>query len=365
MHNFTSVLKGFNKRATAVLTPEAMQAALQPPMDPAAGGMPGGAAPMDPAAMGGAAAAPAPMPADPAAAGGMPPAGGAPAPQGSGGGEIPPEILQDQLFMQFMMAMGVQFDPQTGTFVDPNGQPLSVDEVMQIYDMFQQQVAAQGGAAGGAAPEGGAPADPAMAGAPMDPAAMGAPMADPGAAGMEAAPAGEIAPGMEGIDPSMALPPDVAAGGAAGDPAAMGDPAAAMDPMAAGADAGMGGEDPIMEIASAVMTGVESVLADFMNGLEKKMADMADRIETLSKALESLQDTTDRRSEDDKDAARAIEDDLAADLNPAIGAPVAEPVPLDMGVKTASATPITDMAKSIVMRPEQMNLFSFICQQKG
>lgn len=362
MHDFSKVLNGFNKRATAVLTPEAMQAALQPPMDPAAGGMPGGA-PMDPAAggmppMGGA-------PVDPAAMGGMPPTGdpaamgGAPVPQGSGGGEIPPEILQDQLFMQFLQAMGVQFDQQTGTFIDPNGQPLSVDEVVQIYDMFQQQVAAQGGAPAGGAPAGGAPVDPAMAGAPMDPAAMGAPMADPGAAGMEAAPAGEIQPGMEGIDPSMAIPPGDAAGMAPGDPAAMGGAGAGMDPMAAGAGAPMGGEDPIMEISSAVMTGVESVLADFMDGLEKKMADMSDRIETLSKALESLQDTTDKRTEDEKDTQRSIEDDLAADLNPTMDNPTAEPVPLDMGMKTAS------VEQPAPAKPQAANLFTFICQQKG
>ena len=46
---------------------------------------------------------------------------------------------------------------QFRNFIDPNGQPLSVDEVTQIYDMFQQQVAAQ---QGGAA-EGAAAADPA------------------------------------------------------------------------------------------------------------------------------------------------------------------------------------------------------------
>ena len=136
MHNIVNVINAFNKRATAVLTPEAMQAAIQPPMDPAAG------APMDPAAAGGMPPGGAPM--DPAA-GGMPPAdpamAGAPMAQGSGGGQIPPEILNDQLFMQFMQTMGVTFDPQSGTFIDPNGQPLSVDEVMQIYDMFQQQVA--------------------------------------------------------------------------------------------------------------------------------------------------------------------------------------------------------------------------------
>ena len=215
MHNFTSVLKGFNKRATAVMTPEAMQAAVQPPMDPsmggapmdpaAAGGMPPGA-PMDPAAMGGAPAGAPPM--DPSMA------GGAAAAQGSGGGEIPPEILQDQLFMQFMQSMGVMFDPQSGTFVDPNGQPLSVDEVMQIYDMFQQQVAAQGGAA-----PGGAPADPAAMGAPMDPAAAGGAPMDPAAMGgmppddaMAGAGAEMGAPEAAPMDPSMAMPPDAAMG---------------------------------------------------------------------------------------------------------------------------------------------------------
>ena len=350
MHNFQSVLKGFNKRATAVLTPEAMQAMTQPPMDPSMGGMPGGApapggmppgAPMDPAAMGGA-----PAPAmDPAAA------GGAPMAQGSGGGQIPPEVLNDPMFMQFMQAMGVVFDPQSGTFMDPNGQPLSVDEVMQIYDMFQQQVAAQGGA-----PDGGAPADPAMGAAPMDPAAMGAPMGDPAAmGGMEAAPAGEVQPGMEGVDPSMALPPDVAAGAEGGDPAAMGGAGAGMAPMAGGAPAAMGGEDPVMEVASAVMTGVESVLEDFMTGLEKKLADMSDRIDSLGKAFDALQETTDKRSEGDKDAARSLEDDLAADLQPTLAAPVAEPIPLEMTPKTASAKPVNKPA----------NLYSFICQKKG
>lgn len=350
MHNFQSVLKGFNKRATAVLTPEAMQAMTQPPMDPSMGGMPGGApapggmppgAPMDPAAMGGA-----PAPAmDPAAA------AGAPVAQGSGGGAIPPEVLNDQMFMQFMQAMGVVFDPQSGTFMDPNGQPLSVDEVMQIYDMFQQQVAAQGGA-----PAGGAPADPAMGAAPMDPAAMGAPMGDPAAmGGMEAAPAGEVAPGMEGVDPSMALPPDVAAGAEAGADPAMGAAGAGMDPMAGGSGAAMGGEDPVMEVASAVMTGVEAVLEDFMSGLEKKIADMSDRIESLGKAFDALQETTDKRSEDDKDAARSLEDDLAADLQPTLAAPVAEPIPLEMAPKTASAKPAS----------KPSNLYSFICQKKG
>ena len=345
MHNIANVINAFNKRATAVLTPEAMQAAVQPPMDPAAaGGMPPGGAPMG-----------APM--DPAA-GGMPPAdpsmAGAPMAQGSGGGEIPPEILQDQLFMQFMQTMGVVFDPQSGTFIDPNGQPLSVDEVMQIYDMFQQQVAAQGGA-----PAGGAPADPAMAGAPMDPAAMGAPMGDPAAMGGMPP---EAAQGMPPMDP--------AAGGAPMDPAAAGmvpagpeaggmppvdDAAAGMDPMAADPGAGMGGEDPIMEIASAVMTGVEATLQDFSQALEEKIGKLMEKIEDLNKTVESLEKTKDGRSDEDKAQQISLEDEIAADLAPTDAAPIAEPVPPMFEAKTAS----------VQEKPQAVNLFNFICQQKA
>ena len=76
------------KSAVAVLTPEAMQAAMQPPpqdpgmmggqppMDPSMqGGMmpPGGAPPMDPAMMGGAPMPPQGAPMDPAMMGGQPP----------------------------------------------------------------------------------------------------------------------------------------------------------------------------------------------------------------------------------------------------------------------------------------------------
>lgn len=339
MHNFENVLKGFYKRATAVMTPEAMQSAMQPPMDPSMGGMPPGGAPMPPPQGG----APMPPPADPAAGGGAMP------PQGSGGGQIPPEILQDQLFMQFMQTMGVMFDPQSGTFVDPNGQPLSVDEVMQIYDMFQQQVAAQQGGA----PAGGAPADPSMGGAPMgpggDPAAMGGMPPD---AGMEAAPAGAVAPAQEGMDPSMPLPPDVAAGGMpAGDPSAM---AAAPDGGAAMGDpADMGGadggaEDPVMEIASAVMSGVEATLEEFTASLEKKISEMLDKIDALDKTVNALQSITDRRKDEDKDKEAALAADLDAELMPTLDAGIPAPAAIDLP-KTASKKPA--------------NLYSFICKK--
>lgn len=345
MHNIVNVINAFNKRATAVLTPEAMQAAIQPPMDPAAG------APMDPAAAGGMPPGGAPMGAP------MDPAAGAPMAQGSGGGQIPPEILNDQLFMQFMQTMGVTFDPQSGTFIDPNGQPLSVDEVMQIYDMFQQQVAAQGGAPAGGAQEGAAPADPAMGGAPMDPAAMGAPMGDPAAMGGMPP---EAAQGMPPMDPAAAgAPMDPAAAGMvppgpeAGMDPAMGGEAARMDPMAGDPDAGMGGEDPIMEIASAVMTGVEATLQDFAQALEEKIGKLMDKIEDLNKTVESLEKTKDGRSDEDKAQQISLEDEIAADLAPSEEAPIAEPVPPMLEAKTAS------------VKPQAVNLFNFICQQKA
>jgi len=337
MHDFTRILNGFNKRATAVMTPEAMQAAIQPPMDPA---MTGGA-PMDPAAAGG---MPPGAPMDPAAMGGMPPAG----PQGSGGGEIPPEILQDQLFMQFLQMMGVQFDPQSGTFIDPNGQPLSVDEVMQVYEIFQQQVAAQGGAPGAAGPAAGAPADPAAMGG-MPPEAMGA------------APAGAMPPDAGAMPPDAGMPPEAAMGGAPGGPVDMAgalpaDPAMAGDPGMAPAGGAVSSEDQAMEIASAVMSGVEATLEEFTANLEKKMSALLDKVETLGKAVDSLQETTDRRSEDDKDEEEKLRADLDAELMPTLDAGIPTPMPIDMG-KAASEKPV---AKSV---SKKANLYNFICKK--
>ena len=95
-------------------------------------------------------------------AGAMPPEGAAPAgPEGAApqGGDP----ASDQMFIQFMQeAMGVQFDPNSGQFMDPQaGQPIPPDMIMQAYDQFQQQMAqAQGGGEGGEGgqpPQGGAP----------------------------------------------------------------------------------------------------------------------------------------------------------------------------------------------------------------
>lgn len=164
--NFQDIFKSVNKTAAAMLTPEAQQAAMQPPpQDPAAmGGMPPQGAPMDPAMMGAPAGAP---PMDSAAAGMPPEAMGAPMGQ-------PGTWMQDQMFLQFLQSMGVQVQPD-GSAIDPNGQPVPPEMMEQIYAQFQQEMAAQQGAM----PPEGAPAEgmpPEGAPGEMPPEA---PMGDP------------------------------------------------------------------------------------------------------------------------------------------------------------------------------------------
>lgn len=332
------------KLATAIMTPEAMQAAVQPPMDPAMGG----GMPMDPA-MAGAAAA------DPAMAAGA--AGGMPAQteeyggmSGSRGGQIPPEILQDALFMSFLQSIGIVMDQASGNFIGPDGAPLSVDEIVQIYQMFQEQLAQQQ-----AAPEGGAAPgamDQGMAGSPA-----GAPPMDPSAMG--GAPAGAV-------PPEAAAPMDAGMGAPAGMPADMG--AGLMPPEAAPAEAApeeaaMAPEaqaDPIMEIASAVMSGVEAVMEEQMAAVTeataKKLDEMMDRIEALAKAVDALQQTTDDRAEDQKKRDENLIDQLGEELNPVTDVKLPEPEPLDIN-KEAAAAPVKPVA-----RPA--NLFSLIMSQK-
>lgn len=328
------------KLATAIMTPEAMQAAVQPPMDPAMGG----GMPMDPS-MAGAAAADPTM----AAAG----AGGMPAQteqygamSGSRGGQIPPEILQDALFMSFLQSIGIVIDQASGNFVGPDGQPLSADEIVQIYQMFQEQLAQQQ-----AAPEGGAapgPMDQGMAGAgapapAMDPSAMGG------------APAGAV-------PPETAAPVDAGMGAPAGMPPDMG--AGMMPPAeAAPEEAAMAPEgqvDPVMEIASAVMSGVEAVMEEQMAAVTeataKKLDEMMDRIEALAKAVDALERTTDERAEDDKKKEENLIDQLGGELNPVTDVQLPEPEPLDIN-KEAAAAPAKPVA-----RPA--NLFSLIMSQK-
>ena len=83
------------------------------------------------------------------------------------GGGLPPEILQDQLFLQALQQAGIMVDPASGMAVDQSGQPLPPDMIVQAYQAFKQ--GQQEGAAG--MPAGDAPvAAPAGMDAGMPPA---------------------------------------------------------------------------------------------------------------------------------------------------------------------------------------------------
>ena len=146
--DFATLLSAaMRKRAAAILTPEAMQAAGAIPEAPQGGMMPPQGMSPD---MGG--MPPQEMP-QPNMQQGMAMQG-----VGSGGGQIPPEIMQDQQFIQWLASQGIQLNLQTGQFTGPDGQDLPVDAVVQAYQEFQammQQEAAE--QAGGGAPQGVSP----------------------------------------------------------------------------------------------------------------------------------------------------------------------------------------------------------------
>lgn len=318
--NYYSRQPIFNKRAVAILTPEAMQAAMQPPPpDPAAMG----GAPMDPAMAGGQ------PPMDPAMMGGQPPmdpamAGGAPMPPQGGAGGLPPEALQDQMFLEFLaQAFGIMIDPRSGQFFDQNGQPVPPEMLMQAYDAYMQgmqQLQMQGG---GMAPQG-APPDPAAMGGqpPMDPAMAGG-MPPQGAVPMDPAMMGgaPMPPqgGMPPMDPTMAggMPPM--------DPAAMG----AAD---AGAMPSEGGEQPmdpmLQDFASMIVTAMEDTvvtpLKEELSNLMKQFTDLKEMLKTVRDDMGTI------RTDVDAQESRAEENDtlrseIAAELEPTIDQAPEEP----------------------------------------
>lgn len=312
-------LYGIGKQAVAVLTTEAEQDAMQPPMDPA---MAAGGVPMDPMAAGG-------MP--PAPGAGAAPMGGDPM-ASPAGGQIPPEILQDQMFIQFLQeALGVSLDPASGMFMGPNGEPIPPELIIEAYQEFQT-MQAQGGmapaaAAGGAGmpPEAGMPPaaemDPAMAagGAPMPGGA--APM-DPMAAGVPPEAAG-------GVPPEMGGAPE-------------GAPAAAAPE-----------QDLVIQ---EILSSVEAVLQAFSGKLDKQLSAILDKIDALKLDITSLRDTTDQRSKMEEDEAQRIREELEAELTPtAKSASISIPAPAPIQLPQTEDKPQKRAQKSGVP-----NLFSVI-----
>ena len=366
--NIDSIYRAvMRKRATAVLTPEAEQAAVQGEMQPQMGaGMP----PQDPSMMAGAGAGP----------------------TGPNGGQIPPEIVQDQMFMEFLASQGIQFDPQSMQFIGPDGQPVPADIIMQAYQMYQQEMAAQQGGAGMApqdpsmmqqgmppqapaaapapAPEGGMPAEGAMppqapgmdagmgAGMPLQGAeqpippevtqdqlfmqfmqeALGAQL-DPNTGGFIDAASGQPIPNSAVMEAYQAFQQQVQSmqqGGGAMPPQGPG-----MMPQDQGQEMpqqmGAGG-DILQEVQKIVDASIQAYTAE----IDKKIETLIDKLDTVKMAIEEIRGTDDGRSGEDKLASKAEQDAIAADLAP-------QP-------KTASVQPQKRTKKG----PAPLNMFSYI-----
>ena len=317
------------KAAAAVLTPEAEQAAVQPPADPAmaqAAGMPadpammqGGAPPQDSSMM----------------QGGMPPQASGPA-----GGQIPPEILQDQQFIMWLQQQGVILDQQSGMFIDQaSGQPLPAEAIMQAYQVYQQQMGTA---------QGGMPPQVQQQGGQLPPEIMQdqqfmAFMTQ--AMGAQA----DMQSGMF-IDPATGqpIPPDLvmqayqqfqqqmggvgAQGGA--DMAASQQP-----PMDAGQEAA--GMQLPPEVMEQLQSAVDASIQNYTAQLDKKIETLLDKLETVKQALESMRDTDDERDRASQHEAQTLRDEIAADLAPTspvktasetrtAGARVPTPKPINM-----------------------------------
>ena len=293
------------KRAAAVMTPEAMQAGpagMPPqgaPMDPSMmqGGMPPQGAPMDPSAM----------------QGGMPPQGAPVDPSMMQGGGLPPEILQDQAFVQMLQQSGVMLDPQSGMFMDPSGQPVPPEMIVQAYEAYMQgQQAGQAGP-GGMPPQG-APMDPSMAQGAMPP--QDAPM-DPSM----------VPEGPEGMPPQ---------GAPAGGPEADG-----MLP------------EPVMNaISSIVASTVEPAVQDLTSQLGQALSDLAAKIDELSARLDA------EKKEGTPSAEDVLRSEIEKDLQQQ---QQQQQLPQEEAVPQMKAASVSGSARS-QLKP--LNIFSLMSQNK-
>lgn len=207
-------------------------------MDPAMA-MGGGAPPMGPAM----------------AQGGMPPMDPMAAQGGAPAGGLPPEILQDQEFVMALQQMGIMLDPASGTFMDPNGQPVPPEIILQAYDAFMQEMAG----AQQMAPQGVAP---------MGPMAMGDPMA----------------------------------GG--------------MPPGEAPQDGAMGGAPDMAQVADALIGTIQSAMDGIAQGIQDQFTALAQKIEALSDEIGRLQLELGRKG--DEEGLATVQEDIAADLEPPV-----------------------------------------------
>ena len=93
--------------------------------------------------------------------------------------------------------------------------------------------------------------------------------------------------------------------------AAGGPQAAAAEAQApAGPDANAAGQPPQQDIQSMLDSSLQAAMAS----LEKRLETLVDKLDTLKMEIESLRDTDDMRSRQDRAEQRSAQEDLAAEL---------------------------------------------------
>ena len=354
--DFATLLSAaMRKRAAAILTPEAMQAAGAVPEVPQGGMVPPQGMSPD---MGG---VPPQEMSQPDMQQGMAMQG-----VGSGGGQIPPEIMQDQQFIQWLASQGIQLNPQTGQFVGPDGQALPVDVIVQAYQEFQammQQEAeeqAGGGAPqgmptgmGGGVPQQGMP----QQGGQLPPEILQDQMflqfmAEMG--GMQPDQSGQFVDMQTG----QPVPPDFILqayqefqtqlqqqqqqqGGQMPDYGSQ-----PVQPEQMPTQNQPGGAIP-SEVLDQIQTMLDSTLQAYTASIEKRLEAFNDKLDAVKTAIEAIGNKDDQRKQLDKDEADAIRQELANELQPT--------------VKTAS---VKTASKPNFSTPKPINMFDMLINKR-
>ena len=350
--DFATLLSAaMRKRAAAILTPEAMQAAGAIPEAPQGGMVPPQGMSPD---MGG--MPPQEMP-QPDMQQGMAMQG-----VGSGGGQIPPEIMQDQQFIQWLASQGIQLNPQTGQFIGADGQALPVAVIVQAYQEFQamlQQEAkeqAGGGAPqgmptgmGGGVPQQGMP----QQGGQLPPEILQDQMflqfmAEMG--GMQPDQSGQFVD----VQTGQPVPPDFILqayqefqtqlqqqGGQMPDYGSQ-----PVQPEQMPTQNQPGGAIP-SEVLDQIQTMLDSTLQAYTASIEKRLEAFNDKLDAVKTAIESIGNKDDQRKQLDKDEADAIRQELANELQPT--------------VKTAS---VKTASKPSFSTPKPINMFDMLINKR-
>lgn len=354
--DFATLLSAaMRKRAAAILTPEAMQAAGAIPEVPQGGMMPPQGMPPD---MGGVPPQEVPQP---DMQQGMAMQG-----VGSGGGQIPPEIMQDQQFIQWLASQGIQLNPQTGQFIGPDGQALPVDVIVQAYQEFQAMMQQQSAAM---SPQEAQPQQMPAQGADMSMPQQGTQqggqlppeilqdqmflqfMAEVG--GMQPDQSGQFIDMQTG----QPVPPDFIMqayqefqmqmqqqqeqGEQMPDYGSQ-----PMQPEQMPPQNQAGGAMP-SEVLDQIQTMLDSTLQAYTASIEKRLEAFNDKLDAVKTAIESIGNKDDQRQPADKDEAEMLRQELANELQPT--------------VKTAAAKPVS---KSAFSTPKPINMFDMLLNKR-